>query len=186
MAAIVQAAQKEQWRDRLNAAVVCVISNRPDAEGLITAQALDMATQVVDHKQFESRGAFDAALQLTIDSHQPTLVVLAGFMRILTPGFVAHYAGRLINIHPSLLPAFTGLHTHQRAIDAGCRVAGATVHRVSDELDHGAIVAQAVVPLLPDDTAVALAARVLSQEHLLYPKAIRALLQALTTSVHTV
>jgi phosphoribosylglycinamide formyltransferase-1 len=179
MAAIVQAAQKEQWRDRLNAGVVCVISNRPDAQGLAAAQALGVATQVVDHKQFESRGAFDAALQLAIDSYRPSLVVLAGFMRILTPGFVAHYAGRLINIHPSLLPAFTGLHTHQRAIDAGCKVAGATVHHVTDALDHGAIIAQAVVPVLPDDTAVTLAARVLSQEHLLYPQAVRSLLQQL-------
>lgn len=179
MAAIVQAAQKEHWRDRLNAGVVCVISNRPDAQGLAAAQALGVATQVVDHKQFQSRGAFDAALQLAVDSYQPSLVVLAGFMRILTPGFVAHYAGRLINIHPSLLPAFTGLHTHQRAIDAGCKVAGATVHQVTDELDHGAIVAQAVVPVLPHDTAVTLAARVLIQEHLLYPQAVRNLLQQL-------
>jgi phosphoribosylglycinamide formyltransferase 1 len=179
MAAIVQAAQKEQWRDRLNAGVVCVISNRPDAQGLAAAQALGVATQVVDHKQFQSRGAFDAALQLAVDSYRPSLVVLAGFMRILTPGFVAHYAGRLINIHPSLLPAFTGLHTHQRAIDAGCKVAGATVHQVTDALDHGAIVAQAVVPVLPHDTAVTLAARVLIQEHLLYPQAVRNLLQQL-------
>ena len=173
MAAIVQAAQKEQWRDRLNTSVACVISNRPDAEGLATAQALGVATQVVDHKRFDSRETFDAALQSAIDSHQPTLVVLAGFMRILTPGFVAHFAGRLVNIHPSLLPAFTGLNTHQRAIDAGCKVAGATVHLVTAELDHGQILAQAVVPVLPGDTAATLAARVLCQEHLLYPKAIR-------------
>ena len=176
MAAIVQAAQKEQWRDRLNTSVACVISNRPDAEGLATAQALGVATQVVDHKRFDSREAFDAALQSAIDSHQPTLVVLAGFMRILTPGFVAHFAGRLVNIHPSLLPAFTGLNTHQRAMDAGCKVAGATVHLVTAELDHGQILAQAVVPVLPGDTAATLAARVLCQEHLLYPKAIRELL----------
>lgn len=176
MAAIVQAAQKEQWRDRLNTSVACVISNRPDAEGLATAQALGVATQVVDHKRFDSRETFDAALQSAIDSHQPTLVVLAGFMRILTPGFVAHFAGRLVNIHPSLLPAFTGLNTHQRAIDAGCKVAGATVHEVTAELDYGQILAQAVVPVLHGDTAATLAARVLCQEHLLYPKAIRELL----------
>ena len=176
MAAIVQAAQKEQWRDRLNTSVACVISNRPDVEGLATAQALGVATQVVDHKRFDSREAFDAALQLAIDTYQPALVVLAGFMRILTPGFTSHYAGRLVNIHPSLLPAFTGLHTHQRAIDAGCKVAGATVHLVTAELDHGQILAQAVVPVLVGDTAATLAARVLCQEHVLYPKAIRELL----------
>ena len=176
MAAIVQAAQKEQWRDRLNTSVACVISNRPDAEGLATAQAFGVATQVLDHKRFDSREAFDAALQLAIDTYQPALVVLAGFMRILTPGFTSHYAGRLVNIHPSLLPAFPGLHTHQRAIDAGCKVAGATVHLVTAELDHGQILAQAVVPVLVGDTAATLAARVLCQEHVLYPKAIRELL----------
>ena len=176
MAAIVQAAQKEQWRDRLNTSVACVISNRPDAEGLATAQALGVATQVLDHKRFDSREAFDAALQSAIDNYQPTLVVLAGFMRILTPGFVAHFAGRLVNIHPSLLPAFTGLNTHQRAIDAGCKVAGATAHQVTADLDYGQILAQAVVPVLVGDTAATLAARVLCQEHLLYPKAIRELL----------
>jgi phosphoribosylglycinamide formyltransferase 1 len=111
-----------------------------------------------------------------IDQHQPHLVVLAGFMRILTPGFVAHYEGRLINIHPSLLPAFTGLNTHARAIQAGCKFAGATVHRVTAELDHGPILAQAIVPVLPDDTADTLAARVLTQEHLMYPKAVAELL----------
>jgi phosphoribosylglycinamide formyltransferase-1 len=111
-----------------------------------------------------------------IDQHQPHLVVLAGFMRILTPGFVAHYEGRLLNIHPSLLPAFPGLHTHERAIEAGCKFAGATVHRVTAELDHGPILAQAVVPVLPDDTADTLAARVLTQEHLIYPKAVAELL----------
>jgi phosphoribosylglycinamide formyltransferase-1 len=129
---------------------------------------------VIDHKAFASREDFDAALAAAIDAHAPALVALAGFMRILTPGFVARYAGRLVNIHPSLLPAFQGLHTHQRAIDAGCRVAGATVHQVTTELDHGAILAQAVVPVLPDDTAVTLAARVLTQEHRLYPQAIEA------------
>lgn len=178
MAAIVQAAHLEQWRASQNARVACIISNQHDAKGLVTAQALRVPTQVVDHKQYATREGFDEALQLAIDSYQPALVVLAGFMRILTPGFVAHYAGRLINIHPSLLPAFTGLNTHQRAIDAGCTVAGATVHQVTAELDHGRILAQAVVPVLPGDTAASLAARVLCQEHLIYPKAISSLLRS--------
>ena len=180
MAAIVQAAQKEHWRDKLGARVACVISNRADAEGLVTARALGVPTQVVDHTAYSSREAFDAALQLAVQSYRPELVVLAGFMRILTPGFTAHFAGRLVNIHPSLLPAFAGLNTHQRAIAAGCRVAGATVHWVTAELDDGQILAQAVVPVLPMDTADVLAARVLVQEHLLYPQAVRALLLALT------
>ena len=137
---------------------------------------LGIQSAVLDHKTFESRDAFDAALQLEIDSHRPALVVLAGFMRILTPGFVAHYAGRLVNIHPSLLPAFTGLNTHQRAIEAGCRFAGATVHLVTPELDHGQILAQAVVPVLVGDDAAELSARVLGQEHVIYPQCIEALL----------
>ncbi|ABE45741.1 phosphoribosylglycinamide formyltransferase [Polaromonas sp. JS666] len=177
MVAITNAAQKERWQDTLHARVACVISNKPGAEGLATAAGLGIATQVIDHKQFDSRDAFDAALQGAIDACQPTLVVLAGFMRILTPAFVAHYAGRLVNIHPSLLPAFPGLNTHQRAIDAGCKVAGATVHLVTADLDHGPILAQAVVPILAGDSANTLAARVLSQEHLIYPRAIRALLE---------
>jgi phosphoribosylglycinamide formyltransferase 1 len=184
MLAIAHAAQKEHWYDTLGSQVACVISNRPDAAGLQEAAELGLATQVIDHKLFNSREAFDGALQNAIDSYRPSLVVLAGFMRILTPNFVAHYAGRLVNIHPSLLPAFTGLNTHQRAIEAGCKVAGATVHFVTVELDHGPILAQAVVPVLPDDTADTLAARVLSQEHLLYPRAVRALLQELTVSFH--
>lgn len=179
MAAIVQAAHLEQWRESLDAHVACVISNRPDARGLVTAQALGVATQVVDHQQYKTREAFDAALQLAIDTYHPTLVVLAGFMRILTPEFVAHYAGHLINIHPSLLPAFAGLNTHQRAIDAGCLVAGATVHCVTAELDHGRMLAQAAVPIVPGDTGASLAARVLCQEHVLYPKAICTLLATL-------
>lgn len=183
MAALIEAAQKEQWDDKVGARVACVISNRPGAEGLAVAARYGVATQVVDHTQFDSRQMFDAALQAAIDAYQPTLVALAGFMRILTPGFAAHYAGRLINIHPSLLPAFTGLNTHQRAIDAGCKVAGATVHWVTAELDHGGIVAQAVVPVLPGDTADDLAARVLGQEHLLYPLAVKSLLQTKTTSM---
>lgn len=180
MLAIAEAAQKELWHEKFGARVACVISNRPDAEGLRAANALGIATQTLDHQAFGDREAFDAALMALIDQHQPALVVLAGFMRILTPAFTAHYAHRLINIHPSLLPAFAGLNTHQRAIDAGCKVAGTTVHFVTPELDHGRIVAQAVVPVLPGDTALSLSLRVLTQEHLLYPQAVRALLLALT------
>ena len=176
MAAIVRAAQAQRWDARLGARVAAVLSNRPGARGLDFAREQGIATGVVDHKAFDSREAFDAALAAEIDRHdpagRPALVVLAGFMRILTPGFVAHYAGRLLNIHPSLLPAFPGLHTHQRAIDEGCKLAGATVHEVTAELDHGHILAQAAVPVLPDDTADSLAARVLTQEHLIYPRAV--------------
>jgi phosphoribosylglycinamide formyltransferase-1 len=172
MAAIVRAAEQSRWGERLNARVAAVLSNRADAQGLAFAHDHAIPTQVLDHKAFASREAFDDALMIEIDRHAPALVVLAGFMRILTPGFVARYAGRLLNIHPSLLPAFPGLNTHQRAIDAGCRFAGATVHQVTAELDHGAILAQAVVPVLADDTADSLACRVLSQEHLIYPQAV--------------
>ena len=172
MAAIVRAAQAQRWAERLNARVAAVISNRPGAKGLDFAREQGIAAAVVDHKAFDGREAFDAALAAEIDRHDPALVVLAGFMRILTPGFVAHYAGRLINIHPSLLPAFPGLHTHQRAIDMGCRFAGCTVHQVTAELDHGPILEQAVVPVLQDDTASTLAARVQTQEHIIYPRAI--------------
>lgn len=178
MAAIVQAAQLQDWHQQFGASVVSVISNRPGAAGLQLAQSLGVATQSLDHRAFESREAFDSALMQQVDSYQPALVVLAGFMRILTPGFVGHYAGRLINIHPSLLPAFTGINTHQRAIDAGCTEAGCTVHQVTAELDHGPILAQAAVPVLPGDTADTLAARVLVQEHMLYPQAVRAWLQS--------
>ncbi|MFC7409337.1 phosphoribosylglycinamide formyltransferase [Hydrogenophaga atypica] len=176
MAAIVRAAERGQWARRHHAQVAAVISNKADAAGLGFAKEHGIATAVVDHKAFDTREAFDTALAAEIDRHQPTLVVLSGFMRILTPGFVAHYAGRLINIHPSLLPAFTGLNTHQRAIDMGCRFAGATVHRVTAELDHGDILDQAVVPVLPNDTAATLAARVLTQEHLIYPRAVERLI----------
>ena len=172
MAAIVRAAQRDNWRKALGAEVKAVISNRPDAGGLAFAREQGLAAEVVDHKQFPSREAFDAALAQAIDRHTPALVVLAGFMRILTPDFVDRYHGRLVNIHPSVLPAFPGLHTHQRALDAGCRFAGATVHQVTAELDYGPILDQAVVPVLPDDTAATLAARVLTQEHLIYPRAI--------------
>ena len=179
MATIVKTAQQEQWEQRHGARVAAVVSNKADAKGLVFARAQGIATAVLDHKAFDSREAFDAELAATIDSHQPALVVLAGFMRILTPGFVAHYAGRLINIHPSLLPAFTGLNTHQRAIDAGCKFAGVTVHQVTAELDVGPILDQAVVPVLPGDTAQTLAARVLTQEHVIYPRAVRSLVRAL-------
>lgn len=177
MAAIVRTAQRDIWRKAFGAQVSAVISNRPDAHGLAVARELLIATEVVDHKRFATRESFDAELATVIDRRQPALVVLAGFMRILTPAFVARYEGRLVNIHPSLLPAFAGLNTHQRAIDAGCQVAGATVHRVTPELDHGPILAQAAVPVLADDTAQTLGERVLSQEHVIYPRAIAALLR---------
>ncbi len=177
MAAIVAASRQRRWRERHGAEVAAVISNRAEAPGLAWARHEGIATTALDHRAFPSREAFDAALMTEVDRFQPTLVVLAGFMRILTPGFVAHYADRLINIHPSLLPAFTGLHTHQRAIDAGCTVAGCTVHRVTADLDHGDCLDQAVVPILPGDTAEALAARVLTQEHLIYPRVVERLLK---------
>ncbi len=179
MAAIVRAAQRECWSERLGARVAAVISNKSSAKGLLFAREQGIAAEVVEHTGHPSREAFDAALAAAVDRHQPALVVLAGFMRILTPGFVARYEGRLLNIHPSLLPAFPGLHTHQRAIDAGCQVAGLTVHQVTAELDHGPILAQAVVPLLTHDTPETLAARVRTQEHLVYPRAIAQLIQRL-------
>lgn len=179
MAAIVQAAQQQEWARRLDARVAAVISNKADAQGLVFAREQGIATAVLNHKEFASREAFDAALAQTIDGYQPALVVLAGFMRILTPGFVQHYAGRLLNIHPSLLPAFPGLHTHQRAIDAGCKFAGVTVHEVTAELDVGPILEQAVVPVLPQDSAETLAARVLVQEHVIYPQAVAQFLRNL-------
>lgn len=174
MAAIVRTAQQQDWAGRHGIRVAAVLSNKADAKGLALAREQGIATQVLDHKAYPSREAFDTALAQAIDAYEPSLVVLAGFMRILTPGFVDHFAGRLVNIHPSLLPAFTGLHTHQRAIDAGCRFAGCTVHEVTAELDVGPILDQAVVPVLPGDTADALAARVLTQEHLIYPRAVLA------------
>ena len=181
MAAIVRTAQRERSAAAYGVRVAAVISNKADAQGLKFASEHGIVTEVLDHKAYPSREAFDAALAQRIDMFdlpgQPVLVVLAGFMRILTPGFVNRYAGRLVNIHPSLLPAFSGLHTHKRALDAGCQVAGATVHLVTPELDHGPILAQAVVPVLPGDTADTLAARVLTQEHLIYPQAIAGLLR---------
>src|ERR1700712_5715118 len=169
MQAIVRACATEGW----NARVVAVISNRADAQGLEFALQHGIATATVDHSAFESREDFDAELAKTIDEFAPDVVPLAGFMRILTDTFVERYAGRLLNVHPSLLPAFTGLHTHRRAIEAGCKLAGATVHFVTALLDHGPIIAQAVVPVMTGDTAEALAARVLDREHVLYPRTVR-------------
>jgi phosphoribosylglycinamide formyltransferase-1 len=154
-------------------AVAAVISNRPDAYGLQRAAQAGLATEVVDHMHYPDRAPFEAALAAAIDRRDPGLVVLAGFMRILTPGFVAHYHGRLLNIHPSLLPKFRGLHTHQRALEAGETVHGATVHFVTEELDGGPRIVQARVPVLPGDTPDVLAARVLAKEHRIYPLAVR-------------
>ncbi|WP_426085935.1 phosphoribosylglycinamide formyltransferase [Janthinobacterium sp. PSPC1-1] len=169
MEAVVRAAQAEQWPARIAA----VISNRADAQGLVFAAEHGIATAVVANKDYVSREQFDAALQAVIDGFAPDLVVLAGFMRILTPPFVEHYAGRMLNIHPSLLPLFPGMATHRQALEAGVTEHGATVHFVTAELDHGPAVASAVVPVLPGDTEDSLSARVLVQEHLLYPRAIR-------------
>jgi phosphoribosylglycinamide formyltransferase-1 len=169
MQAIVRAAQAEQWP----AKIVAVISNRADAEGLIFAAERGIATAVISNKDFKTREAFDQALLAAIDGFLPDLVVLAGFMRILTPPFVEHYAHRMLNIHPSLLPSFPGLDTHNRALTAGVKVHGATVHFVTADLDHGPIVTQACVPVLEDDTEDSLAARVLEQEHIIYPRAVR-------------
>ena len=169
MEAVVRAAQAEQWPARIAA----VISNRADAQGLVFAAEQGIATAVVANKDYASREAFDAALQEVIDGFAPDLVVLAGFMRILTAPFVEHYAGRMLNIHPSLLPLFPGMATHRQALEAGVSEHGATVHFVTAELDHGPAVASSVVPVLPGDTEDSVSARVLVQEHLLYPRAIR-------------
>jgi len=173
MEAIVKACAAEGWPARIAA----VISNRPGAGGLAFAAEHGIATAVVDHKRFAERAAFDAQLASVIQSYAPDVVVLAGFMRNLSADFVRAFEGRLLNIHPSLLPAFPGLHTHQRALEAGCKVAGATVHLVTPELDHGPIIAQAVVPVLPGDTETTLSARVLVREHEIYPRAVRWLVQ---------
>ncbi|SHG42313.1 phosphoribosylglycinamide formyltransferase [Massilia sp. CF038] len=169
MEAVVHAARQEQWPAR----IVAVISNKEEAGGLEFARSHGIATAVVPNKAYASREAFDAALQEAIDVFAPDLVVLAGFMRILTPGFVAHYEGRMLNIHPSLLPLFPGLHTHRQALAAGVARHGASVHFVTAELDHGPVVDQAAVDVMPGDTEDTLAARVLVQEHQLYPRAIR-------------
>lgn len=155
------------------AQVAAVVANRADAAGLAWAAARGIATAVVDHKAFPSREAFDAELARVIDGFEPTLVVLAGFMRVLGAAFVQRYEGRMLNIHPSLLPAFPGLHTHRRALEAGCQVVGATVHFVTPQLDHGPIVMQSAVPVRPGDNEDTLAARVLATEHLIYPQAVR-------------
>jgi phosphoribosylglycinamide formyltransferase-1 len=175
MLAIVRAAQQKNWAKRFNASVVAVISNNPQAKGLAFAQENNIPTHVVDHRLFPDRHQFEAALQNQIEVYQPAFVVLAGFMRLLGEGFVRHYKDRLINIHPSLLPAFPGLNTHARAIEAGCQFAGATVHWVNEQVDDGKILAQAVVPILAQDTPESVAKRVLSQEHLLYPRTLEKL-----------
>ena len=169
MEAIVQHCAEEGWP----AEVVAVVANKPTAGGLAWAAARGLATAVVDHKAFQDRAAFDAELARVIDSFEPTLVVLAGFMRILGADFVRRYEGRMLNIHPSLLPAFPGLHTHQRALEAGCKAVGATVHFVTPELDHGPIVMQSVVPVMAGDTEDTLSARVLRTEHVIYPLSVR-------------
>jgi len=169
MEAVVRAAEAEGWPARIAA----VISNKPDAGGLAFAQSRGIPTAVVSNKEFATRAEFDARLREVIDTYQPDLVVLAGFMRILTAPFVEHYAGRMLNIHPSLLPLFPGLHTHQQALDAGMSEHGATVHFVTAELDHGPSVLQARIPVLPGDTPDLLAARLLAEEHKIYPRAVR-------------
>ena len=175
MEAVVRACSVEGWPAR----VVAVISNRPGAAGLDFARSCGIEAEVVDHRAFADRVTFDMALAAALDRHQPDLVVLAGFMRVLGAEFVQRYEGRLLNIHPSLLPSFPGLHTHQRALEAGCKIAGATVHFVTPELDHGPVVVQAAVPVLPGDDEASLSARVLRVEHWIYPKAIRWFVQGL-------
>lgn len=170
---MVRTFNQEKWDARLSA----VISNRADAAGLGFAGKAGIPTRVVSHKDYPDRESYDAVLQKTIDEYQPDLLILAGFMRILTTGFVEHYTGRMINIHPSLLPSFRGLHTHQQAIDAGVRVHGATVHFVTPELDGGPIIAQAIVPVFPDDNEDKLADRVLEQEHRIYPRVVRLIVE---------
>jgi phosphoribosylglycinamide formyltransferase-1 len=169
MQAIVHAARTEQWP----ATIAAVISNKKDAEGLAFAHAQGIPTVVVANKDHATREAFDAALREAIDRFSPELVVLAGFLRILTAPFVEHYAGRMLNIHPSLLPSFPGLGTHRQALAAGVKVHGATVHFVTADLDHGPIVAQQAVPVLADDNENTLSSRVLAQEHIIYPRAVR-------------
>ncbi len=169
MQAIVHAAQSQQWP----AQIAAVISNKPDAAGLAYAASQNIPTLVVESKAFPSRESFDAALQQAIDGFEADLVVLAGFMRILTPQFVQHFENRIMNIHPSLLPSFVGLHTHQQALDAGVKFHGATVHFVTAELDHGPIIDQACVRIESDDTEDSLAQKLLVKEHQIYPRAVR-------------
>lgn len=175
--AILAAAKAERWQTELGACIAAVVSDRADIAALEIAHTHGVAPHVVAYDEFVSRNAFEHALAATIDCYVPALVVLAGFMRILTPQFVHQYRGRLINIHPSLLPSFPGLNTHRRALQAGVRVHGATVHFVSGEVDAGAIIAQAAVPVHADDDEAALAARVLQQEHRLLPHVVRRVLE---------
>ena len=179
MRAIVEAARRERW----NCRIAAVISNRTDAPGLKAAAADNIRTEVVDSATFDSRDSFDATLRDVIDRYHPDLIVLAGFMRILTPTFVDHYRGRMLNIHPSLLPSFTGLATHRQALSAGVKLHGATVHFVTPDLDHGPIIAQAAVPVLASDTEETLRERVLQEEHRIYPQAIRWFIEGRLTIV---
>jgi phosphoribosylglycinamide formyltransferase-1 len=182
MQALVRASQQQHWQQRFGARIAGVLSNKAQAGGLAWAQAQGLPTALVEHSAYPNRAAFEAELTQAIarfDPHgRPALVLLAGFMRILGPDFVQHHAGRLLNIHPSLLPAFPGLHTHRRALEMGCRFVGATVHHVTAEVDCGQILEQAVLPVLPGDTPDSLAARVLTQEHLIYPRAVERWLAA--------
>jgi phosphoribosylglycinamide formyltransferase 1 len=162
---------------KLSCRIAAVISNRADAEGLAIAKAHGIPTEIIEHRNYKDRESFDATLAKAIDGYQPDLVVLAGFMRILTTKFVTHYHGRLINIHPSLLPSYSGLDTHARALQDGVKIHGCTVHFVTPDLDHGPIIIQAAVPVLRDDTEQTLAARVLREEHRIYPQAVRWLCQ---------
>ena len=177
LGAILKAAADENWGEKPGARVAAVISNRADAAGLDVARAAGVPWHVVSHAEYGSREAFDEALARTIDVYTPALVVLAGFMRVLTPGFVRRYEGRLVNIHPSLLPLFPGLRTHRQALDAGVRIHGATVHFVSNEVDGGAIIAQAAVPVQPGDDEATLSERVLMEEHKLLPRVVRLVLE---------
>jgi len=175
--ALLTTAATERWDAEVGGKVVAVISSRADAGALDVARAHNVPVHILPHGEFDSRAAFDEALARTIERYPSALIVLAGFMRVLTPEFVRRHAGRLINVHPSLLPSFPGLNTHQRALDAGVRVHGATVHFVSDEVDAGPIIAQAAVAVHADDDRASLAARVLQQEHRLLPRAVRHVLE---------
>ena len=171
--AILRTARAENWEaDGLR--IAAVFSNRPDAKGLATARAEGLDAFAVDHKAFATREAFDEELARRIEPYEPAVIVLAGFMRILTPGFVSRWEGKILNIHPALLPLFPGLDTHRRCIEAGCRVHGSTVHFVSAVLDGGAIIGQSVVPVMTTDTPDTLAARLLPYEHKVYPKCVKA------------
>ena len=172
--AIQESALREDWEHSIGAKIVAVISNRPDAKGLELAKNYGIDALCVDHKAFETREAFEEKLYEVVSQYEPDLIVLAGFMRILTAGFVDRFEGKILNIHPAILPLFPGLETHRRAIEAGCRVHGSTVHFVSAVLDGGAIIGQSVVPILASDTPETLAARLLPYEHALYPKCVRA------------